>query len=130
MEAFRKNVMLIAVGLIVGGLAIEYGPAAMRLLPFMSQPVDAIIVYESKMDAVPTREFTRMITHAPIDCGVKVIDKDTLGKGRQPSPELIPYLEAAKDHELPVLVTRWAGGSYSVVPCPETLEELKAEVGL
>jgi len=131
METIRRYALCVAIGLILGGAAVEYGPMALRLLPGSDwgTPVDAMIVYESGFDTVPTREFTKMITHAPRDCGVRVIDKDTLGKGKQPSAELQPYLDAAKGHDLPVLVSHWASGLYSAKPCPETLEGLKAEVG-
>ena len=127
MQTIRKYALFVALGLIVGGVAVEYGPLLLRLLPSVGSPTDAMIVYESGFTTPPPHDFVVMLSKAP-GLGVKVIDKDTLGKGKQPSAYLAPFLAAAKGHDLPVLVLRWAGGSYSVQPCPTTLAELKAEV--
>jgi len=89
---------------------------------------DAAIVHESGITTPFTKEQTKVFVGAS-SIGVKVIDKDILGPGKQPSPALKPYLDAAKDRELPVLVIRYKGGSVVVESVPATFEALKARVG-
>lgn len=127
MQTIRKYALFVALGLVLGGVAVEYGPLLLRLLPSWGTPTDAMIVYESGFDKPLTQNMVTVLAKAT-DFNVKVIDQHTLGKNKKPSAYLSPFLDAAKGHDLPVLVLRWAGGSYSVQPCPTTLAELKAEV--
>ena len=130
MNSLRKVGMLIAVGLIVGGLAMEYGPLALRYIPGLdvAQPNAALIVRETALDKPLTKEQVKLFQLAP-DFGVAVVDDDILGPGKQPSKQLQPFLDAAKGHELPVLVLGYPGGSVEVEPCPVTLEALKERIG-
>ena len=117
--------MALAIAMILVGVYREYGHL---VLSGVSPPTKAMIVYESSFSTIPAKEMVEVYAKAP-DFGVGVLDKDTLGKGKQPSAELQPFLDAAKEHELPVLALRWSSGKITVQPCPGTLDELRKVVG-
>jgi hypothetical protein len=65
--------------------------------------------------------------------GIAVWDQNVLGKGKQPSAEAKPFVEAAvsyvvKGKELPALTEQWVGGSVTARACPTTFAELKKGV--
>jgi hypothetical protein len=88
----------------------------------------AVIIRETGVDKPITKELAALYAAAP-GFGVMVIDDDTLGPGKQPSPTLKPFLNAAAGKELPVLVLRYSGGKIEVEPLPATIDELQKRIG-
>lgn len=125
----RTVLIALAVGLILGGLAGEYGPTVWRLLPVAGQQIEqAAIVRETGVDKPLSPEVAAVYAQAP-GVGVWVVDVDTLGPGKRPSAKLKPFLDAAAGHELPILVLLYVGGDTAVEPLPATIDELKRRIG-
>jgi hypothetical protein len=97
-------------------------------MPGVNAPNTAVIIHESGVNKPLSFAMVEVLAKAP-SLGINVWDQGILGKNKQPSKEAQPFLEAAKGKDLPVLVLRWPGGSYTVKPCPTTLVDLKKEVG-
>lgn len=91
-------------------------------------PTRAVIVRETGESKPLSLELTEVYAKAP-SLGVSVWDKDVTGKGKKPSPEAKPFLDAAGTDGLPKMVFLWPGGSMTVKPCPTTLGALKKEIG-
>ena len=91
-------------------------------------PTRAGIVRETGESKPLSQELVELYAKAS-SIGVLVLDKDTLGKGRQPDPTIQPLLDAAKDKPLPQLVLQWPGGAITAKACPGTFAELKKELG-
>ena len=125
----RTVLIALAVGLILGGLVGEYGPTVWRLLPVAQQQIEqAAIVRETGVDKPLSKELVAIYAQAS-GIGVWVIDDDILGPGKQLSPKLKPFLDAAAGKELPVLVLLYTSGDTAVEPLPTTIDELKRRVG-
>ena len=127
MTTLRQVALGVALGLLAmlawqGGWLAQIAPT-----PTPAVITDAAIVRETGIDNPLTKEQVKLYAGAA-EIGVKVLDKDILGPGKQPSAALKPFLDAAKDKPLPVLVLRWPGGSVTVESCPATFGELKARV--
>jgi hypothetical protein len=97
-------------------------------MPGVTAPNAAVIVYESGVNKPLSFAMVEVLAKAP-SLGINVWDQNIVGKNKQPSKEAQPFLEAVKGKDLPVLVLRWPGGSYTVKPCPTTLVDLKKEIG-
>ena len=125
MDNARRIALGVALGLLV--LHAWQNGWLSQIAPTPATIEAAVIVHETKIGKPTTPEETKLITGAPA-LGVFVIDQNLLGPGKQPSPKMQPYLDKAKDQELPVLILRWPGGKLTVEPVT-TLEALKARIG-
>jgi ribosomal protein S28E/S33 len=123
----RTVLIALAVGLILGGLVGEYGPAVWRLLPIGDAEVKvAAIIGESGGQTKLAKEQVHVLMVAP-DYGVKVIDRNVLGPDRKPPAELIPLLEAVEneaDYKLVILRTNGSVDVYELPGTPAKLKEL------
>lgn len=125
LDKAKSACLTIAVGLLLGLVVYQYGPAVWRLVPVGNGEIAAAyIVHESGVSKPPIKELVELLAAAP-SVGVSPIDKDILGPGKQPSAELKPILDAVGDAALPVLVIQYAGGKVMVEPLPATLADLK-----
>ena len=88
----------------------------------------AVIIRETRTDKPLSEEWVELFAGAE-KLGIPVWDKDVLGKGKKPSEEAKPFLDAAAGKDLPVLVSQWASGKYTTSPCPPTIDELKKATG-
>lgn len=121
----RTVLIALAVGLILGGLVGEYGPAVWRLLPVVNSEIKiAAIIGESGGQTKLAKEQVHVLMVAP-DYGVKVIDRNVLGPDRKPPAELVPLLEAVKGETDYKLVILRKNGSVDVYPLPDTPAKLK-----
>jgi hypothetical protein len=118
--------VVLCLALLLVGLYREFG--YLLPLPTVGSPTDYVIVYETKLDKPLSQEMVAVLTKAP-ELGVKVWDQHVTGPDRKPSPTAQPFLDAAKGHPLPVLLSRWPGGGITVEACPTTVDALKKEVG-
>jgi len=121
----RTVLIALAIGLILGGLVGEYGPAVWRLLPVVNSEIKiAAIIGESGGQTKLAKEQVHVLMVAP-DYGVKVIDRNVLGPDRKPPAELIPLLEAVENEADYKLVILRTNGSVDVYELPGTLDKLK-----
>lgn len=119
MATSKKFAWLVAIGLLVAGGWVQWGPAVDWQLPSIDwlwqQPVSgAVIVVESADQSKYTPDQVAAIMAAPA-LKVNVADKDVVDRDKKTPAPLVPYLNAAKDKPLPVLVTK-RGSSYTVAP--------------
>ena len=110
--------MLLGAGLVARPDLVTLGVAG---------PSRAVIIRETAIDKPLTQAMVEVFAKAP-SIGVAVWDKDVLGKGKQPSAEAKPFVDAAQGKELPVLTLQWAGGSVTAQPCPATFDALRKVV--
>ncbi len=113
---------IIAVLLLVVGIGLVVRPDLIAL-PGISVPTRAVIVHETGVNKPLSPAMVELYAKAP-SIGVAVWDRNLLGKNRQPSSEAKPFLDAAMEKELPVLVLQWPSGGLTVKPCPATFDEL------
>jgi ribosomal protein S28E/S33 len=124
-DKLQSWLWVLAIGMILGGLASEYGPVVWRLLPIGDAEVKvAAIIGESGGQTKLTKEQLHVMMVAP-DYGVKVIDRDVLGPDRKPPAELVPLLETVKGEIDYKLVILRKNGGVEVYPLPETPAKLK-----
>ena len=98
------------------------------LLPMSSAavPTKSVVVRETSVDKPLSEAWVELFATAE-KLGIPVWDKDVLGKGKKPSDQAKPFLDAAGD--LPALVRLWSNGKYTSIPCPETIDALKKATG-
>jgi len=115
-------VMFLAVGLtmIVKPDLVPFGSAGV--------PERAVIIRETQIDKPLSQEWVELFAGAE-KLGISVWDKDVLGKGKKPSAEAQPFLDAVGDKPLPILALKWSGGKITTMPCPSKLDALKKAVG-
>lgn len=130
-----KNYILIIVAalLISVGVVIQVQPDVLSSIPYIQyissvqKPSVAIIFEEgAERQKLPVSQTITLSLASGI--GVRVLDLDIVGKNKERSKDLEPYLLAIKDQELPVLVMKWSSGKITTKPCPMTMELLKKEV--
>lgn len=133
----RLWLLIVGVALIVvGGLGEftpvgEYAQQAWESVGSVwgtAKLTSAVIVEESADRPKLTADQIQALAAAP-GLGVIVVDQNVLGKAKKPSPELQPYLDAAKDKPPPQLVRKWSSGKITSVDCPATLGLLKKAIG-
>jgi hypothetical protein len=129
LDKAKSACLTIAVGLLLGLVVYQYGPAVWRLVPVGGGQITAVyIVHETGTAKPPSKELVELLAVAP-GLGVSPIDIDILGPGKQPSAELKPILSAVGDRPLPVLVIQYSGGKLVVEALPPTPMELKRRLG-
>lgn len=133
LDKVQKSCAVLMVVLLLGVCAVRYGPYIPLpdwggiVVPITS-PEAAVIIRETGVTQPLSPALVRLYAMAPA-AGAIVIDPNTLGPGKKPSPKLKPYLDAANGKPLPVLVLRWAGGKLTVEPLPSDFEALKKRIG-
>jgi hypothetical protein len=88
----------------------------------------AVIIRETQTDKPLSEEWVELFVSAE-KLGISVWDREVLGKGKKPSAEAQPFLDAAGDKELPILALKFANGKITTRPCPSKLDALKKAVG-
>jgi hypothetical protein len=117
---------VIAVLLLLAGVTLIVKP---DLITFGSGvPNRAVIVRETSTDKPLSEEWVELFAGAE-KLGISVWDKDVLGKGKKPSVEAQPFIDAVGDKELPILALQWPGGKITTMPCPSKLDALKKAAG-
>lgn len=111
----------IALGVALGLLVVLVWPHVRSVQP--AKLTQAVVIYESSAGPL-TRAQVQVLTNAA-RWGVWIVDKDILGPGKRPSPQLAPFLKAIQGKPLPVLVCSYQTGEYVVHPLPETVAQLK-----
>lgn len=90
----------------------------------------AVIVRETGVDKPLSEAWVELFAGAE-KLGIPVWDQNVLGKGKKPSEEAKPFLDAvaASGKELPVLAIQWSSGKITVDSCPTTADALKKATG-
>ena len=127
--------MIVVGGLGVGGVPVsEYAGQATDWVwawvqPSVSKPTVAVIVYESNNPAPLPQNMVELYALAP-SLGVSLWDKDIEGKGKKPSAQAKPFIDAAGKDGLPKLVVKWSNGKRTVKSCNGwTVDDLKKAIG-
>ncbi|MFA5056501.1 MAG: hypothetical protein WC485_00170 [Opitutaceae bacterium] len=126
MKAIRYAIPVVAVALLVVGLAGRYGQFAGLPIPQVRKPVTAaVIFYETKTKrSLPDNVKAVIDTIAPKH-KIKTLDFDVRGPGGKTTPDiLVPFLKACVDRVHPQLITCRGEDSYSSQPCPNSEEKL------
>ena len=93
-------------------------------------PSKVVIIRETRTDKPLSEEWVELFAGAE-KLGIPVWDQNVLGKGKKPSEEAKPFIDAftASGKELPVMVSQWPSGKYTVDLCPSTIDALKKASG-
>jgi hypothetical protein len=93
-------------------------------------PERIVILREAAPSQPLSQNMVELFAKAP-GLGIDVWDDDILGPGKKPSEEAKPFLDAytASGKELPVTVSKWPSGKYTVSECPKKLDELQKLTG-
>lgn len=124
MTAMKKALLPItAIILLLAGSALIVKPNIFS----SSTQSDVVVIRETNTDKPLTQEQVDFFVGAE-KLGVKIWDKDVLGKNKQLPKEIQVFLDAAEGKQLPVLVTKWSNGKITAKSC-YTLDALKKEIG-
>ena len=127
-EKIQTYAWILALGLMLGGAVLEYGPAVWRLVPVVGPSGEvkiAAIIGESGGQSKLTKEQIHVLATATDDFGVYVVDRDVKDRDRKPPAELVPLLDAVKGETEYKLVIQWTSGAVDVYPLPDSPAKLK-----
>lgn len=122
----RPKLFISACVLFLLSLSFQYGG---DLVGAKGKVLKAVIVEESSMrSSLPDKSQIEAIMNAS-SIGILVVDQDVVGPDKKTPPtSLVPFLNAAKEKELPQLTRKWSSGRVTSVACPPTFEKLKEAV--